>query len=98
MEKISGKKYILWMEEVGIVDVPEVGGKNASLGEMIKNLIPLGVNVPSGFIVTATAYRYFLSSTKLDVFIRNTLTGLNTHNLKDLAKRGKIVLDAIMKA
>ena len=98
MGKISDKKYILSIEEVGIVDVPEVGGKNASLGEMMKNLVPLGVNIPSGFIVTATAYRYFLSSTKLDVFIRATLAGLNTHNLKDLARRGKIVREAIIKA
>src|SRR3989344_2680559 len=98
MADVKNKKYILWMEEVGISDVPEVGGKNASLGEMISNLVPKGVNIPSGFIVTASAYRYFLKATKLDEFILTTLTGLNTSNLKDLDKRARTVREAIVKA
>ena len=56
-------KLILWMEQVGIKDVPRVGGKNASLGEMIQRLGSKGVRVPHGFIVTADAYRYFLKET-----------------------------------
>jgi pyruvate,water dikinase len=94
----NSQKHILKYEEVGIKDVPQVGGKNASLGEMIVTLKSKGVPVPSGFVVTAAAYYYFLQSVKLDVFIAKTLKGLNTNNLKDLAKRGKIVRDAIMKA
>jgi pyruvate,water dikinase len=86
------------MEEVGIKDVGEVGGKNASLGEMIAALTPKGVRVPSGFIVTATAYRHFLKQTGLDKFIAKTLEGLNTKDLDDLAKRGEIVRKAIEKA
>jgi pyruvate,water dikinase len=94
----NSQKHILKYEEVGIKDVSQVGGKNASLGEMIVTLKSKGVPVPSGFVVTAAAYYYFLQSVKLDVFIAKTLKGLNTKNLRDLAKRGKIVRDAIMKA
>ena len=95
---MQSQKHILKYEEVGIKDVPQVGGKNASLGEMIVTLKSKGVPVPSGFVVTAAAYYYFLQSAKLDVYIAKTLKGLNTKNLKDLSKRGKMVRDAIMKA
>ena len=91
-------KLTLRMEEVGIADVSEVGGKNASLGEMISTLIPKGVRVPTGFIVTASAYRHFLKETKLDLYIAKTLEGLDTKNLDDLAKRGETIRKAIEKA
>lgn len=90
-------KFILKYEEVGIKDVGEVGGKNASLGEMIRTLHAKGVPVPSGFTVTATAYFHFLKETGLDEFIKTTLKGLDTKNLKDLQKRGKLVRDKMMK-
>lgn len=64
------KKLVCNLSEVGIDNVAEVGGKNASLGEMIKNLTPKGVRVPGGFVVTAEAYRFFLRETKLDEFIK----------------------------
>ncbi len=54
------EQFVLWFEEVGIEDVPLVGGKNASLGEMIGQLTSKGVNVPTGFATTAYAYRYFI--------------------------------------
>jgi len=95
---MQSQKHILKYEEVGIKDVSQVGGKNASLGEMIVTLKSKGVPVPSGFVVTAAAYYYFLQSAKLDTYIAKTLKGLNTKNLKDLSKRGKMVRDAIMKA
>ena len=56
----KGRSLILWFNEVGIGDIPLVGGKNASLGEMIQQLTPQGVNVPTGFATTAYAYRYFI--------------------------------------
>ncbi len=90
--------YILPYEEIGIKDVAQVGGKNASLGEMIVSLKAKGVPVPSGFVVTAAAYYHFLEDTKLDAFIAGTLKGLNTKNLKELARRGKLVRETIMKA
>jgi pyruvate,water dikinase len=95
---MKSKKLILKFEEVGIKDVPLVGGKNASIGEMIRELGPKGVRVPSGFVVTAAAYRYFLTETKLDKLIKTSLKGLDTRNLKDLARRGKFVRDSIKRA
>ena len=56
----KSSKFILWFNEIGIEDVPSVGGKNASLGEMYKNLTKKGVNIPNGFAITAYAYNYFL--------------------------------------
>lgn len=76
-------------------DVAQVGGKNASLGEMIRTVVPQGVRVPEGFAVTASAYYYFLEKTGLDKFIADTLDGLNTKNLSELARRGKLVRDKI---
>lgn len=96
------KKLTLKYEETTIKDVPLVGGKNASLGEMIRYLMPLGVRIPSGFVVTASAYRYFLKNAKvkstgknLESFIRQTLKGLDTKNLSDLAHRGKLVRETM---
>jgi len=92
------KLFIKKLNEVGIKDVAEVGGKNASLGEMIQNLTPKGVKIPGGFVVTADAYRYFLEKTGLKKFIKDTLNGLNTKNLKDLSKRGKLIRETIKKS
>ncbi len=94
---MKAKKHIVTFEEVGIKDLGMVGGKNASLGEMIRELKAKGVPVPSGFIVTAGAYFYFLKQTGLDAFIRKTLTGLDTHNLKELHRRGSAIREAIMR-
>ena len=91
------EKFILWFDEVGIRDVAKVGGKNASLGEMTRELGKRGVEIPYGFIVTADAYRYFLERTRLKYFIKDTLRGLNTHNLYDLARRGKMIREAMRK-
>jgi pyruvate,water dikinase len=90
-------KHIVRYEEVGIGDVSSVGGKNASLGEMIQTLQGKGVPVPSGFVVTAEAYFYFLKETGLDVFIKNALENLDTKNLKALHKCGSTIQNAIMK-
>ena len=91
------KNFTLKFEEVGIKDVGEVGGKNASLGEMIRTLGEKGVPVPSGFAITATAYFHFLKETGLDEFIKKTLKGLDTKNLKELQRCGKLVRDKMMK-
>ncbi len=79
-------------------DVAHVGGKNASLGEMIQFLEPKGINIPDGFVVTAAAYRFFLKEAGLTAFIKKTLRGLDTRNLSDLARRGSAVRTAIKKA
>lgn len=85
--------HILWMKDIGMDDVAQVGGKNASLGELIRSVVPKGVKVPEGFCVTAAAYYDFLKETGLDTFIAETLDGLNTHNLKELSRCGKLIRD-----
>jgi len=75
------ENFIKWYSEVGIADVPSVGGKNAALGEMYSNLVPLGVKVPDGFALTADAYRHFFKQTGLDKKIKEILADLDTHNL-----------------
>jgi len=94
---MKDKRLILKMEEVGIEDTAIVGGKNASLGEMITSLSKKGVPVPSGFIVTAEAYRHFLKEAGIEDFIKKTLKGLDTHNVKALREVGKQIRDAIKK-
>jgi len=95
---IKSQKHILWLEELTIRDVPFVGGKNASLGEMYQNLTPKGIDVPNAFATTAYAYRYFLKKNGLEEKIRGILAGLDTHNVKDLIKRGAEVRKAILAA
>jgi pyruvate,water dikinase len=98
MEKVEkSKAFILWFNELAISDIPLVGGKNAALGEMFNNLVPLGVNIPNGFAITAYAYAYFLEKTGLKQRIKEVLTDLNTHNIKDLQKRGALVREMIIK-
>ena len=79
-------KNILWFKELTIKDVTRVGGKNASLGEMYRKLTPKGVNIPNGFAVTASAYDYFISQTKIKSAIHRILKGINKDNLSLRAK------------
>ena len=89
------EKFILWFEEVGKNDVGLVGGKNASLGEMItKTKIP----VPDGFAITAYAYRYFIEKTGLKDFIRDTLKKYNVKKIPQLKKAGKLIRSTILRA
>jgi len=92
------KKFVKWFGEVGIADVPSVGGKNAALGEMYSNLVPLGVNIPDGFALTADAYRYFFKETGLDKKIEVILADLNTKSIKNLQAHGKKVRETILKS
>jgi len=79
---------VLWFDQLGIEDVPFVGGKNASLGEMYRLLVPKGVRIPNGFALTAHAYRKFLEDNNLMQKIRDILSDLNTHDMHNLAERG----------
>lgn len=81
--------FILWFEQVGIEDVGLVGGKNASLGEMIQQLTPKGVNVPTGFAVTAHAFRYFMQKAGLEQRLRQLLSDLDVENIDNLRERGR---------
>ena len=97
---VLGKKkaLILWFKEVGIKDVPLVGGKNAALGEMFRNLTRVGVKVPNGFTVTAYAYRHFLKTSGIENKIKELLKGLDTHNIPDLQRKGNAVRKLILSA
>ncbi|MEO8893293.1 MAG: PEP/pyruvate-binding domain-containing protein, partial [Coleofasciculaceae cyanobacterium] len=83
------QSLILWFEEVGIADIPWVGGKNASLGEMIQQLTPQGINVPNGFATTAFAYRYFIKAAGIEDQLRQFFADLDVENVSNLQKCGK---------
>ena len=90
--------FIKWFADTGIEDVPLVGGKNASLGEMVRELTAKGVKVPNGFSMTADAYRYFLRATGVDRQIDEILTGLDTRDLENLRSRALRVRQVILGA
>lgn len=90
--------FIKFYKDLGIKDVPTVGGKNASLGEMFRTLTAQHIRVPNGFATTAEAYRFFFKETGLMQEIKKILKGLNTHNVTDLGRRGQKIRDLITKA
>ena len=92
------KQFVLKFSEISIKDIPLVGGKNASLGEMYRKLTPHGVPVPNGFAVTAYAYRYLLKRAGMKRAIQKILKGLDVKSVADLQKRAKLVRDLIMTA
>ncbi|MEL6162924.1 MAG: phosphoenolpyruvate synthase [Cyanobacteria bacterium J06628_3] len=98
MDKVANKNtresskeqaLVLWFDEIGINDIPIVGGKNASLGEMIGQLTPKGVNVPTGFATTAYAYRYFIESAGLEEKLRKLFADLDVNDLQNLRIRAR---------
>jgi len=91
MAQTRDEKLILWFDEIAITDVPLVGGKNASLGEMYQKLTTKGVNIPGGFAITASAYRYLLEASGIEGAIRDALDGLDTHDMANLQERGERV-------
>lgn len=92
------KPLILWFDQISKDDIPLVGGKNASLGEMYSKLTEKGIKVLYGFAVTAEAYRYFIKENHLDDKIKEILKGLDTHDVLDLQKRGKKIRTLLLKA
>ena len=89
--------YTISLDKLGMNDVPIVGGKNASLGEMLQNLGGLGVKVPGGFATTADAYREFLSADSLDERIADRLKGLDVNDVLALQKAGADIRGWIMQ-
>src|SRR3546814_10304158 len=80
--------YVVSFEQLRMTDVDSVGGKNASLGEMISQLAGAGVRVPGGFATTADAFRDFLKSTQLDKRIADRLETLDSEDVRELATAG----------
>jgi pyruvate, water dikinase len=85
------EQYILKLDELGMGDVERVGGKNASLGEMLANLDALGVTVPDGFATTAAAYRDFMAQDGLADRIRDVLAGLDVEDVEKLVETGAAI-------
>ncbi len=89
--------YVRWLNELGMDDVPVVGGKNASLGEMIQNLTDVGVQVPGGFATTADAYREFLAKDGLDERIQAVLDELDVEDVTALSQAGPRIRGWVME-
>ncbi|NTV44580.1 MAG: phosphoenolpyruvate synthase [Candidatus Yonathbacteria bacterium] len=97
MKKEKQLAIVLWLKDVDNDDVALVGGKNASLGEMYKELVPEGIRIPNAFIVTAHAYNLFIKSTGLAEMIEKELKGLDTRNVALLQRKGKKIRNAFMR-
>ncbi|HOF06388.1 MAG TPA: phosphoenolpyruvate synthase, partial [Syntrophales bacterium] len=95
---MNDNRLVIWFDELQLGDIPQVGGKNASLGEMRRELIPKGVNIPDGYAVTAHAYRYLLQSAGIFNEIKAVLSDLDTHNIENLKARGHKVRELIYNA
>ncbi|MBV7549105.1 phosphoenolpyruvate synthase [Pseudomonas sp. PDM26] len=91
-------EYVVSLDKLGVHDVEHVGGKNASLGEMISNLAGAGVSVPGGFATTAQAYRDFLELSGLNQQIHDALDALDVDDVNALAKTGAQIRQWIMEA
>jgi pyruvate,water dikinase len=97
-ESVALDKYLVWFKEVGMHDVGQVGGKNASLGEMIRNLSEAGVKVPQGFATTARAYYDFIHENDLFDRIQSALKALNVDDVNALAATGARIRQWILDA
>lgn len=98
-ESVSSSKersLILWFDEVGISDIALVGGKNASLGEMIQQLTPSGIKIPPGFATTAYAFRFFIEKAGIAEKLRSLFTDLDVDDVHNLQQRGKQARALIM--
>src|ERR687894_2657510 len=88
---------VVWFAALGLADLEQVGGKNASLGEMIAHLSSAGVRVPDGFATTADAYRRFLGETGVAGRIQAELDGLDTDDVRRLAEVGDRIRTAVLE-
>ncbi|HMU12686.1 MAG: phosphoenolpyruvate synthase [Bacteroidetes bacterium] len=88
---MSTPTFLKWLHEVELKDIPTVGGKNASLGEMIQHLGKLGVQVPGGFVVTVASYEAFIAHNELDQKIHDIVAGLDTDDVENIRRTGLAV-------
>ena len=97
-EMIMANKNIIWFDALRMTDLDKVGGKNASLGEMISQLTEKGVRVPGGFATTADAFRLFLTTNQLDQKIDAMLQGIDINHIEELSKIAQQIRQAIIEA
>ena len=88
--------FVRWFDQIGMDDVGLVGGKNASLGEMYRELTPRGIRIPNGFATTADAYRMFLAESGLDEKIPQILSGMNAADVGSLQHHGVLIRHLIL--
>ncbi|WP_331775584.1 phosphoenolpyruvate synthase [Sulfurospirillum sp. 1612] len=92
------KRYIKWFEDISLKDIPEVGGKNANLGEMYQHLKPIGVNVPNGFAITSEAYQYIFDFNNLwkplEKLLHHDLVVDDINSLQKISKKCKKLVNA----
>ena len=82
------EKFTLGLDQAGMEDIARVGGKNASLGEMIRHLSILGIRIPSGFIITVDAYQLFISENQLEDKITSLISEIDYQNMESLRRAG----------
>jgi pyruvate,water dikinase len=92
---MNDNKLVIWFDELELKDIPQVGGKNASLGEMRRELRPKGVSIPDGYAVTADAYQYLLKSAGVSDQIKQILSDLDTHDMQNLRTKGEQIRSLI---
>lgn len=90
-------RSIVWLKDIGLDDVPLVGGKNASLGEMIRELERVRISVPNGFALTSSAYFDFLEKGGVKEKIEKIISTINTEKVKDLTKKSVQIRNLILK-
>ena len=81
--------YLVDLDKVGLEDIDQVGGKNASLGEMLQNLSALGIQIPNGFAITVNAYREFIRYNDLDTAIHSIINSINFDDIESLRRGGQ---------
>jgi len=92
---MNTNSFIVPLGQVGINNIDFVGGKNASLGEMLQHLTPLGINIPDGFVITVHAYKAFLQSNNLEPAIKEIIKTIDFDNIESLRKCGKKIRQLI---
>jgi len=95
-------KFIKTSNETSVLDIPEVGGKNASLGEMATTLASKGIRIPDGFSVTVSAFKHFINYNKLDIKLQEVINTLDKQEFTNLAQTGadsrKLIMSGAMPA
>lgn len=96
MKELEKEKFILPLNKVGINDIDRVGGKNASLGEMLQNLSSLGIRIPNGFVITVAAYKKFLEYNDLESTIKKIINAIDYNEIESL-RRGGLQVRQLLK-